>query len=133
MKPTSGQLARAVSEMGAIPYFPTDSGAQLAVMKQLERFVSGEKELRWLVDTAAGVMREWKGVPELRGLYCTRFKPADGVEANCSLPGYTPEDSEARWALEAGKQVIVESLPWPTEDQLQMQKQITAVAQRKKL
>ena len=99
MRPTTDQLAGAVSEFGAIPYFPNDSGAQLAIMRQLEKFVSGAAELRWLVDTAISVMRDWKGVPELRGLYCTRFRPADGREANCSLPGYTPEESEARYAL----------------------------------
>ncbi len=101
MRPTAEQLARAVSELGAIPYFPTDSGAQLAVMNQLERFVSGGNELRWLVDAAIAVMREWKGMPELRGLYCTRLKPADGKEENCSLPGFTAEESEMRLELEA--------------------------------
>jgi hypothetical protein len=100
MRPTADQLAGAVSELGAIPYFPTDSGAQLAIMNQLERFVSVAHELRWLVDAAVSAMREWRGVPELRGLYCTRFRPADGKEGNCSLLGYTAEESEMRLSLE---------------------------------
>jgi hypothetical protein len=100
MRPTTEQLAGAVSELGAIPYFPTDSGAQLAIMVQLELFVSSAHELRWLITAAVAVMRKWEGVPELRGLYCTRFKPADGKEVSCSLPGYTAEESEMRLTLE---------------------------------
>ena len=107
MKPTAEQLARAVSELGAIPYFPTDSGAQLAVMNQLGRFVSSGNELRWLVDAAIAVMREWKGLPELRGVYCTRFKPADGREEHCSLPGYTPDENEMQHTLEEPKRPLL--------------------------
>lgn len=104
MKPTSEQIAGAVHEMAqVIPYFPSDEAGQLIIMRQMERFVSHAHELRWLVDTATGVMRKWESIPELRGLYCTRFKPADGIEANCSLPGFTPEESEMRYALEESK------------------------------
>jgi hypothetical protein len=100
MRPTTEQLAGAVSELGSIPFFPTDSGAQLAIMVQLELFVSSAHQLRWLITAAVAGMRKWEGVPELRGLYCTRFKPADGKEVSCRLPGYTAEESEMRITLE---------------------------------
>ncbi len=120
MKPTTEQISGAVSELGAIPYFPTDSGAQLAIMVQLELFVSSAHELRWLITAAVAVMRKWEGVPELRGLYCTRFKPADGKEGTCSLPGYTAEESEMRLTLETTNRP---QLAEPTE--------IVALAKRK--
>lgn len=104
MKPTAEQLTAAVHEMASvIPYFPRDSAGQALVMRELAKFITHGYELRWLVDTAAAAMREWKGLPELRGLYCTRFKPADGREENCNLPGYTPEESEARFLIEQTK------------------------------
>ena len=104
MKPTPEQLTAAVHEMASvIPYFPRDSAGQALVMRELAKFVTNAHELRWLVDTAAASMREWKGLPELRGLYCTRFKPADGREESCNLPGFTPEESVARFLLEQTK------------------------------
>lgn len=103
------QISAGVEELGAIPYFPKESGAQLAVMRAVEKFVSGPRELRWLIDTAVGRMREWRGVAELRGLYCTHFKPADGIEADCTIPGLTPADSEAGYlelqAAETARQI----------------------------
>lgn len=89
------QIAAAVEELAAIPFFPKESGAQFAIMRAMERFVRGPRELRWLIDTAVGKMREWKGVAELRGLYCTRFSPIDGIEEDCGIPGFTANDSES--------------------------------------
>lgn len=95
MKPNSKQLAAAVEELSAIPYFPQSAGAKVAIAAQVAKFVGRAEQLRWLVDAALNAMQEWKGIAELRGLHCTKFKPADGVEGWCTLPGYTPEDSEA--------------------------------------
>ncbi len=92
-------LAGALEEMAAIPYFPESISARSAIGRQLEKFVSDEAKLRWLVTKAIEVMPKWTGIPEMRGLYCTRFKPADGVEAYCSLPGYRAENCEAAHAL----------------------------------
>lgn len=123
MKPTAEQIAGAVDEMAAvIPFFPGDSSGQLVIMREMQKFVSSAHHLRWLVDAAVGVMRKWESLPELRGLYCTRFKPADGREENCSLPGYSPEESEMAYIQEASKRQL---LPEPAE--------ITALARAKRL
>lgn len=90
----------AVGELGAIPYFPRDEGAHTAIMRALCAFVGETWHLRWLVDTAVNRMSEWRGVAELRALYCVRFKPADGIEGNvCTIQGYTPADCEAAHSL----------------------------------
>jgi hypothetical protein len=96
------QIAKAVGELAAIPYFPADEHARRAIMQQISKFVDCPNHLRWLVNAALNTMRHWDGIPELRGLYCTRFKPADRIEADCHLPGYSANDCEARHALEAG-------------------------------
>jgi hypothetical protein len=94
------QIARAVGEMAAIPYFPADEHALRAIMQQISKFVDRPDRLRWLVDAALNTMLQWGGISELRGLYCTKFKPADGIEADCHLPGYSANDCEASHALE---------------------------------
>jgi hypothetical protein len=95
-------IAKAVKRLGIIRFFPVDADARLEVMEQIRRLVGNgelfgtapEQRLTWLIDTAVTHMREWGGLPELRGLYCTRWKPADGIEMYSSLPGFTPQDSE---------------------------------------
>lgn len=94
MKPTPEQLNGATEELRAIPYFPTADAATIAIAIAIGKFVDDVSRLRWLIDTAVSSMREWKGVAEMRGLYCTHFRPADGIEANCAVPGFTPADSE---------------------------------------
>jgi len=96
------QIANAVGELAAIPYFPADEHARRAIMQQIAKFVDRPDHLRWLVNAALNTMRHWDGIPELRGLYCTKFKPADRIEADCHLPGYSANDCEAQHALEAG-------------------------------
>lgn len=93
-KPTEEDFLAACGELSAIPFFPSDSGARTAVARALRSFVSQTHHLRWLVDTSIDHMRQWGGVAELRGIYCTRFKPADGVEGYSSISGFTPADSE---------------------------------------
>jgi hypothetical protein len=112
VKPTTAQIAAAMAELGAIPFFPSDPAAQLVIARHVAKFVGGVKELRWLVDASVTVMQRWAGIPELRGLYCTRYKPADGIEATCMLPGYTPEELEmaAAYALPepSGNPLLIE-------------------------
>jgi hypothetical protein len=54
-------------------------------------------QLAWLVRTMVDKIGVWNGPVELRGLFCTRFKPADGIKANCTATmGFTPSDLESR-------------------------------------
>lgn len=91
-------IAKRTHDLAAIPFFPAEASA--AIMDAIAKFVDKPERLNWLVDTAVQTMRKWDGVAELRGLYCTRFKPADGIEAPClTTPGYTPEDCETAHAF----------------------------------
>jgi hypothetical protein len=112
-------VAAAVRRLGVIPFFPADEDARLEIMRQLEAMIGYEtlygstpqERLDWLVDAAVNGMRRWGGIPELRGLLCSRWRPGDRIEAYSSLPGYRPEDSESlvlaehrnHKAIEAGR------------------------------
>lgn len=106
---TKKDLNAAVEELAAIPYFPQGSGARLAIAVQMGKFVENNQKLRWLVDSAVTAMDEWRGVGELRGLYCTRYKPSDGIERHSTLPGYTPADNEARYEQEQASWAMLDS------------------------
>lgn len=91
--PSDAECMGAVVIMGRlIRYFPADIETRELIALSLKDFVRTAGELRWLAHIAANVMAEWNGLAELRGLYCTRFPPKDGISAVSSLPGYTPRE-----------------------------------------
>ena len=96
-------IEQAVGRLSAIPFFPSNEAAALEVMHALENMIGDEiiygstpqHRLDWLVAAAINVMRRWGGVAELRGILCSKWRAADGIESYSSLPGYSAEDSES--------------------------------------
>jgi hypothetical protein len=98
MKPTSDQIVHAVGRLGGLAFFPTDEAAKAEIMRLLQRLVSTSEQLEWLCTTMLDRVGTWRGPVELRGVFCTKFKPADGIEANClQTAGFTAMDSEAAY------------------------------------
>jgi hypothetical protein len=93
-QPTPKELADACEGLQLIPYYPKEQHS--LVLKQLSKFISDQSMLEWFVDAAVNSMPRWMGIGELRGLWCQKRPPLDGVEADSNLPGYTPADNEAR-------------------------------------
>ena len=84
--------------------FPTERGARKAIMGLLWRMVDTKEKLDWLTATMIDRVGTWHGPSELRGVYCTRFKPADGIEGICAIShGFTGADCEAEAARQAPK------------------------------
>jgi hypothetical protein len=82
-------------------FFQPDAAVTAKIAEQIVEFANTEREVEWLVDTAIARWPRWLGVPELRALYCTRFRPKDGVEMDCaSTPGMTPQELEQKSLLE---------------------------------
>jgi hypothetical protein len=95
-------LEDAVNDLSMMPYFPTESRA--AVMSFLLRICPHRTALQWLVSEAVNRVPKWPGPAELRGLLCTRYDAADGVDGYCSLPGYSAAEMEAK-AIERHEQL----------------------------
>ena len=97
---------QAVREMALIKYFPAGPGEREAVMNLLDKLAAGNEErLQWLVDIVVNYVGEWPGPAQLRALYATRYRPADGIEGtHCTIAGFTPMDLE-RASLEAHENV----------------------------
>lgn len=88
-------IIKAVGELAILRYFPADPVAREGIMRLLERMVSTPEQLRWLVDMMVDQVGEWQGPRELRGVFCTRYQPADGLEADCSSGQFSPGALEA--------------------------------------
>lgn len=100
MKPTPDDVMKAVAIMAkVIPFFPGDDLGKQIVASQIELFVNTDEELRWLMNTCIGKLEAWPSIPQLRALFCTQFKPADGQYPSfpCEIPGFRPEDFERQY------------------------------------
>lgn len=87
-------LDRAADKLKTIPYYPADGGAQAAICEFVAKICPSREALCWLVDRLCETARAWPGLAEVRGLLCWKFRPNDGIEAECSLPGFSPADGE---------------------------------------
>lgn len=91
---TQKDLERACDDLAMMPFFPNE--ARASVMLLLVRMCPSKRALDWLVAECVNHVERWPGPAELRGLLCTRFDAADGIDGFCSLPGYSPAEMEAR-------------------------------------
>lgn len=89
-------IIEAISEMSCLRFFPSDAGARTAVAKLIDRMARTAAEVRWLTATMVDQVGEWQGPKELRGIFCQRFAPADGIEAASTHPKFSPEANETR-------------------------------------
>jgi hypothetical protein len=94
--PTESDLKAAVGALAAMKFFPSDAGARASIQEVLRSIADDRERLRWLVNALINTVPEWPGPLEVRALYCTRWTPADGLEACSGLPGYTMEDLESQ-------------------------------------
>lgn len=88
-------LRDAVNALSTMRYFPSEGRA--AVIVELAKMCPHLEALEWLVSEAVGKISDWPGLAELRGLLCTRYDTADGIDRYCSLLGYSAEEQEAKY------------------------------------
>lgn len=91
-----------------LEYFPRDSRA--AIMHLMAAMCPHREALRWLISEMVNHVGKWPGPADFRGLLCTRYEPADGIDQWCSLPGYRPFDSESKCLAEHEQRKIQEKV-----------------------
>jgi hypothetical protein len=112
------RIIDAVRAMSSIPFFPKEEYAQRAIMSEIAKFADRPERVDWLASAALRSMREWRGVAELRGMYCTRFKPADGYDEYCSVPGFSANDCEAAYIEGQARETDRKMLEYKREQKL---------------
>ena len=90
---TPEAAAVAVSRLALMAFFPGDPDTRSAMIWALLQFVETEEQLDWLVARALKLYTRWPGVGEIRALYCSRFKPKDGVESYSEIFDRYPHES----------------------------------------
>jgi hypothetical protein len=96
MKPTTAAFSDAIELMSrTIPFFPQDQVAMKFIFQELESMVSTQEQLEWLARAACRHMKQFN-LSDLRGMFCSRYEPADGDYGVSDIPGYTLEESISR-------------------------------------
>jgi hypothetical protein len=109
-------IIRAVIALSNIPYAPQDPDQQDALMEAIARFADQPDGLAWAVSIAIAKWKRWLGPAELRALYCSRFRPADGIEADVmETPGFTAADNEAAYMDAQGRDTAARMEQWKRE------------------
>jgi hypothetical protein len=78
----------AVAEFGMLRFFPTEEPVKSKIVKLLMRLASRPDQIEWLVEIVTANYNDWPGPEVLRGIFCTRFAPADGRESDLTEGPY---------------------------------------------
>jgi hypothetical protein len=79
MKPTPETATAAVSKLALMAFFPADPDIRAALVTVLLEMVETEEQMNWLVNRCLRLYGKWPGVAEIRAVYCSRWKPKDGL------------------------------------------------------
>ena len=126
-----------------VRYFPANEIGQQLVMELVRSMVSNDrdtamKQLDWLTSQMVNTVGEWQGAKELRGVFCSRFQPRDGVEVDSTHPAFNAAAGEAK-SIEQERRSLSEAkrrlmlAPGDVTADYELNAQIKALAERKKL
>ena len=106
-------ILEAVISLSNIPFAPQEPHQQEKLMYAIAAFADRPDALAWTVDVAVAKWRRWLGVAELRAIYCTKFKPADGIEEEViETTGFRPSDNETAYLLEQARETDRQLAAW---------------------
>jgi hypothetical protein len=75
------RVADILGGLALLKFFPSDPRAQTQLLALVCQMIESEEQAEWLVRIALNTWNEWEGPRELRALFCTKYRPRDGVEA----------------------------------------------------
>ncbi len=103
-----------VASLGAMKFFPADPPVRLALVQTMGEMTDDVEAVRWLVKKLRTELAEWPGEHEMRKIFCTRFRPLDGIVVTEGEYGTYTFTLAPGQAWPAGK-----ALPAPERKQLE--------------
>src|SRR5215472_7254230 len=95
---TEGALLKAVGKLMSMPYYPvSETLVKISLIDELPEIAGNDEQLAWLIRRVTSLYAYWPGLSEIRAVYCSKFKPRDGIEVHSGvfLDG-VPSESKAR-------------------------------------
>jgi hypothetical protein len=99
-----------------LKFFPTEPAARVELAKLVGQMATTHEQVEWLVARTIALCNEWPGPRTLRQIFCSKFKPRDGIEAGPTeifpegVPSERPIQSSVRPALPPGMEKEVAAL-----------------------
>jgi hypothetical protein len=99
--------AHAVSGLSLLRFFPSDAGAKTFLAAMIQEMCETPEQAIRLVKRTFQLHNEWPGPQELRAVFCSMFKPADGIDIASAIyadgiPAEHPQPQAERLALPPG-------------------------------
>jgi hypothetical protein len=105
-----------LSDLTLLRFFPSDPAGRLALAKLVASMAQSLDQVEWLVARTVLLCNEWPGPRTLRQIFCSKFKPRDGIEAGPTemfpegVPSEHPIQAPVRQALPSGMEKEIASL-----------------------
>ena len=78
-----------IAEMlSVIPFYPSNPSARLVIAMQIQSMCELMESAKWLVTRMSTLYSHWPGIPEMRTVYTSKFKPADGTEGGTGTAAF---------------------------------------------
>lgn len=73
---------------GLLRFFPSDPDARIGIAEAIAEMTQDEEHVRWLVRRVSQLHAEWPGILEVRAVFCSKFKPDDGIDVGSAMPQF---------------------------------------------
>jgi hypothetical protein len=83
------QATRDLARLSVLKFFPADQTARTEIMLMACKMAQANADIAWLANRCLELWNEWEGPREMRAVFCSRFRPADGIEAYSQLPRFS--------------------------------------------
>jgi len=89
------EVTKVLGGLAMLKFFPSDENAAVAIVELVCQMARSIEQVRWLVKRTISLHNEWPGPVELRAVFCSKFIPADGINAYSSVhPDGIPSERE---------------------------------------
>lgn len=82
------KATESLARMSLLKFFPADDYARAELVRFVGDMATTNEQVEWLTTRCLQLWNAWEGPKELRAIFCSKFKPADGVEAYSDLPQF---------------------------------------------
>lgn len=90
------QLSSRVAGWASLRFYPSrdEKSARLEIVKAVASMAGSYDRACWIVDQLMVLTNVWPGLVEVRGIFCHRFPPADGITTDSALcpEGHIPDE-----------------------------------------
>lgn len=121
------KATKSLARLTLLKFFPADPTARAEIVLLVCRMAHTNEQVNWLAERTLGLWNDWEGPRELRAVFCSKFRPADGIEAYSALErfadGIPSETESGPLAIEGG--FGVRRIAPPPDERL-MAEEITA-------